>query len=75
MWRDGQRARRAIDLSTHTSRSIIWKPSAAARHLLKRKLRGHLPAEASLTDYELVIHRVLRAQDALLYVYYNGETP
>jgi len=34
---------------------ITWKPSAAARHLLKRRLRGHLPADAMLADYEVAI--------------------
>jgi hypothetical protein len=27
-----------------------WKPDSAARHLMQRKLRGHLPADATLID-------------------------
>ncbi len=56
-------------------RRLRWKPGAAARHLLKRKLRGHLPAQATLSDYEHVIHMVLSAAWAEIYVYYAGEEP
>jgi hypothetical protein len=55
-------------------RGITWKPSAAARHLLKRKLRGHLPTDATLADYEAVISQVLEAADSSIYVYYRDES-
>lgn len=54
---------------------ISWKPGAAARHLLKRKLRGHLSASASLSDYEDLIRLVLTDRSAVIYVYYADDTP
>ena len=48
---------------------IRWKPGSAARHLLKRKLRGHLPAETTLADYEQTIRRVLTTSEATVYLY------
>lgn len=54
--------------------SITWKPSAATRHLLKRKLRGHLPSGATLTDYEALIQQVLGEDDASIYVYHVEES-
>ena len=27
---------------------INWRPGSAVRHLLKRKIRGHLPQDATL---------------------------
>lgn len=62
------------DLVRKLRREIIWKPAAAPRHLLKRKLRGHLANSASLLDYESMVRRVLEAQDASIYVYYTGNT-
>lgn len=56
-------------------RNIVWKPGAASRHLLKRKLRGHLPSDASLADYENLIRRLLKSEDASIYVYYVDDTP
>ncbi len=49
---------------------VIWKPQAASRHLLKRKLSGHLLPQASISEYESVIKRILETQDAMIYVYY-----
>ncbi len=52
---------------------IIWKPQATSRHLLKRKLRGHLPPQASISDYESIIKSILGLQEASIYVYYAGD--
>jgi len=52
-----------------------WKPGSAARHLLKRKLRGHLPAEATIEDYEHIIQAVLGAPDATVYIYRHNDIP
>lgn len=52
---------------------VTWKPGAASRHLLKRKLRGHLPLEASLADYDRLIRRLFENNDAAIYVYYTRE--
>jgi hypothetical protein len=35
--------------------SVRWKPGSAMAHLLKRQLRGHLPPNATLADYERLI--------------------
>jgi hypothetical protein len=48
---------------------IRWKPGSAARHLLKRKLRGHLSADATLDDYERIILTVLEDTRAEVYLY------
>lgn len=50
-------------------RQIEWKPGSAARHLLKRKLRGHLPADATLADYERLIQGILQSTQAMVYIY------
>jgi hypothetical protein len=39
---------------------VRWKPGSAVRHLLKRKLRGHLPSEATLDDDERMVWTVLQ---------------
>ena len=54
---------------------VRWKPGSAVRHLLKRKLRGHLPDDASLEDYERTIHAVLENGDATVYVYRYNDVP
>ena len=52
-----------------------WKPGSAARHLLKRKLRGHLPTEATVEDYEQIIQAVVDDRDATVYVYRHNDVP
>ena len=56
-------------------RGLNWKPGAASRHLLKRKVRHHLPSNASMADYEGLIRRLLESEDANIYVYYGDDTP
>jgi len=48
---------------------VRWKPGSAVRHLLKRKLRGHLPSGATLDDYERMVWTVLQDQQAQVYLY------
>lgn len=52
---------------------IRWKPDSAARHLLKRKWRGHLPKDATLDDYERIIRTVLTTDTAYVYLYWHGQ--
>lgn len=52
---------------------IRWKPGSAARHLLKRKLRGHLRSDATLADYEQIIQSVLTTSDATVYLYWHED--
>ena len=54
---------------------VRWRAGSAARHLLKRKLRGHLPAGATLSDYERVILTVLEDAHARVYVYRHDDVP
>lgn len=54
---------------------VRWKPGRAVRHLLKRKLRGHLPDDASLEDYERIIQTVLDNWNATVYVYRYNDVP
>ncbi len=52
---------------------IRWKPGSAANHLGKRKRRGHLSPEATLTDYERIIRSVVGDVNATVYLYvYNS---
>jgi hypothetical protein len=51
---------------------IRWKPDSAARHSLKRKLRGHLPADATLDDYNRIIYTILTTETAQVYLYWHG---
>ena len=48
---------------------VRWKPGSAVRHLLKRKLRGHLPSGAMLDDYERMVWTVLQDLQAQVYLY------
>jgi hypothetical protein len=54
---------------------IHWKPGSAVRHLLKRRLRGHLLPEAGLEDYEQIIRIVLTDPQAQVYVYVHETIP
>lgn len=51
---------------------VRWKPGSAARHLVKRKLRGHLPPDATLDDYERVILTILQDERAQVYIYWHS---
>jgi hypothetical protein len=59
---------RAVQAKVH------WRPGSAERHLQKRKLRGHLPADATLDDYARVIRTVAHRQTAQVYVYRHNDT-
>jgi len=54
---------------------VRWRPGSAARHLLKRKLRGHLPLDATLADYERIVLAVLGDPHAQMYIYQHHVTP
>jgi hypothetical protein len=52
---------------------VRWKPNSAENHLRKRKMRGHLPQEATIKDYEGIIQKLLQDKSAVVYLYwYNG---
>ena len=50
-------------------RQTCWKPGSARRHLRKRKGRGHLALDATLAEYEQIIHSAVRNQAAIVYLY------
>jgi hypothetical protein len=54
---------------------VRWKPGSAVRHLLKRKLRGHLPSGATLDDYEPMVWTILQDPQAHVYLYRYHDTP
>ena len=54
---------------------VRWKPGSAVRHLLKRKLRGHLPSEATLDAYERMAWTVLQDPQAQVYLYRYRDIP
>ena len=54
---------------------VRWKPGSVVRHLLKRKLRGHLPSGATLADYERTVWAVLQDPQAQVYLYRYRDTP
>lgn len=54
---------------------VRWKPGSAARHLQKRKVRRHLPAAASLDDYERIIQAILEDARADVHAYWHAGTP
>lgn len=68
--------RQQIAVAIQRVRSKIrWRPGSAEVHLLKRRLRGHLPPEATVEDYERIIHSVVNDEDATVYVYWHSGTP
>ncbi|HIC88618.1 MAG TPA: hypothetical protein EYP04_04350 [Anaerolineae bacterium] len=48
---------------------VRWKPNSAVAHLLKPRLRGHLPADATLADYGRIISTIVTDDGAIVYVY------
>lgn len=63
---------RAIRLAQMERR---WRPGSAARHLLKRKVRGNLRIDATLQDYDSVIQAALTDPGAQVYAYWYQGTP
>ena len=53
---------------------VSWKPGKAQQHLRKRKLQGHLPPDATLTEYETIIRAVVSDPKAVVYVFRFGGT-
>lgn len=49
---------------------VNWPTGSAERHLEKRKSRGHLPATATITDYEHIIQTILQDASAQVYRYW-----
>ena len=51
---------------------VRWKPGKAAAHLVKRKAQGHLPASATLDEYNGLVVGVLNGLDNSVYRYPFG---
>jgi hypothetical protein len=54
---------------------IIWKPGRGKQHLEKRQRRGHLPKEATLSDYEKLILDILLEKSSRVLLYWYEGTP
>lgn len=54
---------------------VRWRPGSETAHLLKRKVRNHLPLSATLSDYERVIKTVVHDRLARVYVYWYEQRP
>ncbi|MCB0153236.1 MAG: hypothetical protein KDF65_00470 [Anaerolineae bacterium] len=59
----------ALKAIREAQNEVLWKPGKGTSHLTKRIRLGHLPAEATLTEYESVIIEVLRNDKAHLYLF------
>ena len=51
-----------------------WKPGKDFIHLDKRRKLKHLPQDASISDYEELIHEIVRNRQNILYLYEFGRT-
>ena len=54
---------------------VQWRPGSETGHLLKRKVRSHLPWSANLADYERIILDVVSGRDARVFVYWHETVP
>jgi hypothetical protein len=67
----------AIDLLPSSIRrvqaEIHWKPESAGRHLHTRRVRGHLPLEATIEDYHGIIRTILTNEKASVYLCWYDE--
>ena len=69
------RQNRIVNAIQSARSEVRWRPGSPARRLLKRKLRGHLPARATSDDCQRVILTALRDDRAQVYVYWHDGTP
>jgi hypothetical protein len=54
---------------------VRWKSQRnAARHLQKRKSRGHLPDSATIAEYEQLIQTILQDASARVYRYWYNRS-
>ncbi|MBK8903385.1 MAG: hypothetical protein IPM53_19540 [Anaerolineaceae bacterium] len=56
-------------------KNVRWVAGSAERHLQKRIARGHLPAAATIEDYEHVIRSVLQDESAQVFRYWYNRKP
>lgn len=54
---------------------VRWRPGSETAHLLKRKVRNHLPLSATLSDYERIIKTVIHDNSARVFVYWYEQRP
>lgn len=48
---------------------IRWKPGSLDRHLQSRKRRAHLPADATIADYEAIIRQIVAQPLNQVYIF------
>ena len=63
---------RMVDAVREIRQRIRWKPGKDITHFEKRRKMKHFPLSASLSDYEKVIHDVVRNGRNILYLYDFG---
>ncbi len=71
---DAETLQEIVSLIAKLRLNLIWRPGSARRHLLKRKLRGHLSGTATLEEYERLIQDILEDTEASVYLYSSGDT-
>lgn len=54
---------------------VRWRPGSETGHLLKRKVRDHLPWSATLADYERIIADIVTDRGARVFLYWHGQVP
>lgn len=67
--RPDQYQRRVITAIRTVQTQIRWKPGKGIQHLRTRQDYGHLPATATMDDYEAIIANILYDATAEVYVY------
>jgi hypothetical protein len=64
---------RIADAIRRLREGVRWRPGKPTQHLAKRIELGHLPAGATLADYEAIILRVISTSTAAVFIYRWGE--
>lgn len=64
-----------VEAINRAQNNIRWKPGKSVQHLAKRIRLGHLPAGATLLEYETIIAAVLHSTNANLYLFFHDDTP
>ena len=55
--------------------TIRWKSGSAEQHVRQRIRRGHLPATATLVEYEEIIAHVIHSDRAQVYIFWYNTEP
>jgi hypothetical protein len=64
-----QELQKIIQAISLIQKNIQWKPQKAEPHLQKRIRLGHLPENATLETYEIIIATIVANPDSQVYIY------